>query len=134
MNFVAIGGLILDRCAFTESVTQYLNNLSNNKSLNKSLLSDDSDLSEIMKKCISQLKLLRSNCPTVQLWIQYFNCIIIILNFYHAEQSGDFELHLKCIKEMIPYFQASGHLNYSKSANLYHHDMMELKTFKFKRL
>lgn len=46
--------------------------------------------------------------------------------FIRAERTGDWDLHLDSVKEMIPYFHAAGHLNYAKSAHLYYQDMITL--------
>ncbi|GBN73034.1 hypothetical protein AVEN_44198-1 [Araneus ventricosus] len=37
-----------------------------------------------------------------------------------------FQAHLNCVEEMLPYFQASGHFLYAKSAHLYLQDMLQL--------
>ena len=46
-----------------------------------------------------------------------------MLNFFKAERTGDWKLHLHCIREMIPYFHSAGHFPYAKSARLYLHKM-----------
>lgn len=46
--------------------------------------------------------------------------------FIRAERSGDWQLHLHSIKQMLPLFHASGHLHYAKSAHLYVQQMEEL--------
>jgi len=43
-----------------------------------------------------------------------------------AERIGDWQAHLNCVKEMLPYFHASGHFPYAGSAHLYHQDMLQL--------
>ncbi|KAK4885458.1 hypothetical protein RN001_001729 [Aquatica leii] len=54
--------------------------------------------------------------PTAQLWIQYFRMVSIAKEFIRAERMGDWQAHLNSVKEMLPYFHASGHLPY---ANVY---------------
>ena len=44
-----------------------------------------------------------------------------MLNFFKAERTGDWKLHLHCMREMIPYFHVAGHFPYAKSARLYLH-------------
>ena len=63
---------------------------------------------------------------TSKLWIQYYRQVSLMRLFIRAERLGDWELHLYCIKEMLPYFHAAGHLAYAKSAQLYIQQMMEL--------
>ncbi|GBN69821.1 hypothetical protein AVEN_121510-1 [Araneus ventricosus] len=40
---------------------------------------------------------------------------------------GDWQAHLNCVKEIFPYFHASGHYPYAKSAHLYLQDMLQLE-------
>lgn len=53
--------------------------------------------------------------------------VAIAKEFIRAERMGDWQAHLNCIKEMLPFFHASGHLPYAKSAHLYLQDMLKLK-------
>lgn len=64
--------------------------------------------------------------PTARLWVQYFQMISIAKEFIRAERIGDWDSHLNSIKQMLPYFHASGHHNYAKSAHLYVQDMIQL--------
>ena len=40
-------------------------------------------------------------------------------HFIIAERTGNWELHLYCVRQMIPHSHAVGHLHYAKSASLY---------------
>ena len=51
----------------------------------------------------------------------------IMCTFIKAERTGIFLLHQQSIKSMLPYFAASGHLNYSKSAYCYLQQMQDLQ-------
>ncbi|KAK3932952.1 Elongation factor 4, partial [Frankliniella fusca] len=68
------------------------------------------------------------NGRTQKLWVQYFRCVEIVTLFIAAERSGNFKLHLHCIGKMLPFFHASGHLNYAKGAHLYLQQMNSLET------
>lgn len=61
---------------------------------------------------------------------QLFNqrIVSVLKDFIAAERMGDWNLHLHTIERMIPYFHASGHFPYAKSAQLYLQDMQELPT------
>lgn len=61
-----------------------------------------------------------------QLWMQYMDCINVIKLYIEAKRSGNWHLYLRCIREMLPIFYASGHLAYAKSAKLYLQDMSNL--------
>lgn len=82
---------------------------------------------EIKNKFLFHLRSLKNNGPTSELWVQYFHMVTILKKIIEAEKSGDFELHLKCVEQMIPYFHASGHFLYAKSAHLYLQDMTKLE-------
>jgi len=52
--------------------------------------------------------------------------IDLLRRFLRAPRMGDFLLYLGTLEEMLPYFAASGHNNYPKSAHVYIQDMIEL--------
>lgn len=76
---------------------------------------------------LSNAKGIENRSPTATLWIQYFHTYILMKYFIKAEYMGDWNLHLKCVRNMTPYFQAVCHLNYAKSAHLYLQDMLSLE-------
>ena len=43
----------------------------------------------------------------------------ILRKYIRAERTGNWELHLQAVSEMLPYLAASGHNNYTKSAWVY---------------
>lgn len=53
--------------------------------------------------------------------------LTIVRSFIKAERTGDWFGHLTQVERMIPYFHASGHFHYAKSAHLYLQDMLALK-------
>jgi len=53
---------------------------------------------------------------TSKLWLQYMEMVDILHLFIKAERTGDWMLHLKSLQEMLPFFAASGHNLYAKSA------------------
>ena len=50
----------------------------------------------------------------------------IIRKFIKAERTGNWRLHLESVREMLPFFAASGHTLYEKSAHVYVQSMLEL--------
>ena len=50
-----------------------------------------------------------------------------MLHFIRAEGTGNRELHLHCVQEMIPNFHAAGHLPYAKTARLYLQQMNSIE-------
>ena len=60
--------------------------------------------------------------PTDKLWSAYYHMIDVMKKFVAAERMGDWVSHLEAVREMLPYFHASGHHICAKSAHLYLQD------------
>ena len=58
---------------------------------------------------------LTTNC-TAALWLQYMDMVSILQTFIRAERTGNWQQHLLAVRKMLPYFVASGHNLYLKSA------------------
>ncbi|CAG2254537.1 unnamed protein product [Mytilus edulis] len=56
------------------------------------------------------------NNRTARLWIQYSQMLEILRTFIKAERTGNWDLHLQSVYNMLPYFAAAGHNLYAKSA------------------
>lgn len=54
------------------------------------------------------LRLMRSKGATTKLWVQYFEMVKLVKQFIEGESSGNWKLHVEIIKNMLPYFHASG--------------------------
>ena len=70
----------------------------------------------------------KKSSRTSALWVQYMDMIDILRKFIRAERTGNWELHLQALQDMLPYMAASGHNSYTKSALLYLQQMSNLKT------
>lgn len=81
----------------------------------------------LLEQFNKKLKEYEQRGPTAKLWTQYFHMVSIAKEFVRAERMGDWKAHLNSIREMLPYFHASGHFHYAKSAHLYLQDMLQLK-------
>ena len=79
-----------------------------------------SDLNEIVKT------IAQTGNRTALLWLQYMEIVEILRNFITAERTGDWSLHLSTVKQMLPYYAAAGHNQYTKSAYLYYQQMSNL--------
>ena len=66
------------------------------------------------------------NLRTAVLWIQYCE-MILLRKFIKAERTGNWELHLQSVRDMLPYFAAAGHSLYAKSAYIYITSMQNLE-------
>ncbi|KAI4474588.1 hypothetical protein M0804_014769 [Polistes exclamans] len=76
---------------------------------------------------IAQLNILKNRGPTAQLWVQYFECVVIALQFIEAERSGNWQLHLQSIRKMLPIFHAADRTNYAESVQIYLQDMVNIE-------
>ena len=56
---------------------------------------------------------------TARLWLQYLEQVSLIKLFLRAERTGQWDLHLYCVRDILPYFHAAGHLHYAKAAQIY---------------
>ena len=50
------------------------------------------------------------------MWLQCMDMIDILRKYIRAEHTGNWELHLQAVSEMLPYLAASVYNNYTKSA------------------
>lgn len=65
--------------------------------------------------------------PTWRLWVQFvFEDAMAYVGLFLAIRSGDWELHLACIKSMAPVFSAFDHLAYRKLIAQHLADVMSL--------
>ena len=78
-------------------------------------------------KLIEEEKQSIRNNPTACLWLMNIDMVTILQSFIKAERTGDSELHLKAVCDMLPYFAAAAHNLYTKSAYLYLQKITELK-------
>ena len=60
-----------------------------------------------------------SHNPTYCFWRQYMNMVEILLRFTRALRTGNWELYLASIAEMIPWFIYYDHTNYSRWATVF---------------
>jgi len=107
------------------------------KSLHEQLLSgdcaterilDDGTVQTFMTTMADIIDEQKQQSRTGKLWINYLEQVSILKMFLYAERTGDWKLHLQCIRRMIPYFHAAGHLAYAKSARLYLQQMETLES------
>ncbi|CAH2098341.1 unnamed protein product [Euphydryas editha] len=82
---------------------------------------------QITTKFEEALSMLESKGPTATLWVQYYRLVTLLKHFIEAERSGNWSLHLKTIRNMLPIFHSSGHFLYAKSSHLYLQDMLNLE-------
>lgn len=67
------------------------------------------------------------NSRTASMWFQYMDMVDILHRFIAAERSGNWVAHLTVLFEMLPYFAAAGHSNYTKAVYIHLQNMLRLK-------
>ena len=67
---------------------------------------------------IEKMESLKKN-RTACLWLQYMTLVQLVRNFLRSERLGNWNAHLACPHEMLPYLAASGHNDYTKSIHIY---------------
>lgn len=87
---------------------------------------NDPLLTKILHTLDECLQNIEKTSRTAKLWVRFLKKIDLALRFVYAERTGDWNLHLRCTTEMLPYFHASGHLPYAKSAHIYAQEMTKL--------
>lgn len=87
----------------------------------------NSDIEKMTTEFLNQLHTFRQMGPTSQLWVQYFECVVVAVQFIEAERLGDWKLHLQSVQKMLPLFHASGHIAYAKCAQIYLQEMANLE-------
>ena len=76
----------------------------------RSTMSDNSI--STMEELLTSLDHAASTSNTSKLWVDCFIKPVFIMMYVGAEREGDWPLHLVAVKQMLPYFFASSHLNY----------------------
>ncbi|PIK40129.1 hypothetical protein BSL78_23030 [Apostichopus japonicus] len=87
----------------------------------------ESDVLDSINEELERKKLSLSNLRTGTLWMQYMHMVDLLRLFIKAERTGNWNLHLSTIKEMLPFFAAAGHNLYLKSAYIYLQMMIQLE-------
>jgi hypothetical protein len=120
----------------SELPTEWNEDLDEAASLFKKLMEGDVSIeeaaaSDALQRINEQLtryaKSLKMSSRTSALWLQYMGMVDILRKYIRAERTGNWNLHLQAIQEMLPYRAASGHNLYTKSARLYVQQMSDLE-------
>ncbi|CAG9764512.1 unnamed protein product [Ceutorhynchus assimilis] len=100
-----------------------------NKQLNEDLLEDMLRKLAPLKEKVTQFESIgRESSFTFGYWLSFSKAVDLLLNLLRAERTADFELHLNCIQELLPYLIAGGRHLYAKWVPIYLRDMLEVKS------
>ncbi|KAJ8875549.1 hypothetical protein PR048_023444 [Dryococelus australis] len=84
-------------------------------------------LNEVIESLEKQKLELSKDIRTAKLWILYLKIFDVAKAFIWSEKTGNFEMHLNTVENMLPFFASSGHNNYVKYARVYIQDMREIE-------
>ena len=80
-----------------------------------------------MEELLTRLDHAASTSNTSKLWVDCFiKPVFIMMLYVRAEREGDWPLHLVAVKQMLPYFFASSHINYARYGLYYLRSMERL--------
>ncbi|CAH2009827.1 unnamed protein product [Acanthoscelides obtectus] len=130
LTFTALGIVICDSIEEKGEIKGVIASLMRVWQKNPLKLGDsdsDKDLKKMSDLFYTKLKQLKNNGPTAKLWVQYIEAVLIVLRFIEAERLGNWDLHLDCVRRMLPLFHAAGHFQYAKAAQIYLQDMVLLQ-------
>ena len=65
--------------------------------------------------------------PVARLWLSYTEMVQLLLLFIRSMRTADWQLHLHCIRKMLPFMFAYDHVNYSRFLSKFWCDMTVLK-------
>ena len=86
-----------------------------------------SETAELIYEIVQSAKERLSESRTARLWFQYLDLLQILGKNLRAERSGNLELYLQSLLEMLPYFAASGHNLYTKPTWMFVQSMFQLR-------
>ncbi|KAF4531292.1 hypothetical protein B566_EDAN016861 [Ephemera danica] len=119
----------LIRTIFNESEHSLQSELDKAKEIVEHLMENKILSSDICyTNTLSKLSDVSQKKRTSKLWSQYFHMVTLIRLFIRSERTGDWKLHMYCVRKMLPFLAAAGHLNYTKCAYLYYQSMQGLQS------
>ena len=117
---LVLGRIVLEGANVSEEEKrEILTMLTKMEELTPDKVEENASLVSTLTKLQNHLESLKENGPTAALWVQYFNMVTLMKKFIDSERRGDWDGHLACVQQMIPFFHASGHFQYAKCAHLY---------------
>lgn len=113
----------------TEADIQKLNDIHKlllDKSSDTEAVLDDPVVSKLAQALDDLAAVVANQSRTGKLWVNYLYQIQNLRLFIYAERTGDWDLHLYCVSEMVPILHAAGHLPYARSTRRYLDKMKQI--------
>ncbi len=120
-------------CAMTESHEQILRDVQhafhgNDKATAQQLISEvETELPEIQKIIQMFINEGVKQSATFGYWLMFLNGADLLLRILRLEREADFQLHLNCMCEVMPWLRAAGRTNYGKYMPVYVAEMKALE-------
>ncbi len=120
-------------CATTEAHEQILRDVQhafhgNDKATAQQLISEvETELPEIQKIIQMFINEGVKQSATFGYWLMFLNGADLLLRILRSEREADFQLHLNCMCEVMPWFRAAGRTNYGKYMPVYVAEMKALE-------
>lgn len=67
-----------------------------------------------------------TNGPLSAFWMSYIDMIELLLHMIRASREGNWELHLSCVRKMLPWCFSYNAINYARYMSAYYSDMTSL--------
>lgn len=105
---LALSEIILSLVSFTDEEGTYLNQLLTKLGNTNTKREIEGDaVKKIRAQFSSQLDALNDNGSIAILWVQYIRMVTIVKQFIEADRSGNWDLHLHSIQQMLPYVHSN---------------------------
>jgi len=72
------------------------------------------------------LHLRNTNGPLSAFWMSYIDMTKLLLHMIRASKEGNWELHLSCVRQMLPWCFSYDVINYARYMAAYYSDMTSL--------
>ena len=106
----AVGCIIMDKLKITDKACDELRRLYT-QYMDSSILPDEimksSELGNIILALQSEMKQKAFLSQTSKLWYRYYKQVDLMRMFLRSERFSDWELHLHCVRKMLPYLNAA---------------------------
>lgn len=128
LTYGAVAGLLLKNVIDEELLKeiQLINTEFFSEKISLEEIIDNESLQKVMNIIENKYSETENLNNTAKLWIQYLKQVEILQDFLRSERTGNWDLHISSMKNMLPYFHAAGHLHYAKCTRFYIQQLEEL--------
>lgn len=135
---LALNNMLMEELVpLNSSPTEWKRTLSESEGLFDDLMSKKRTLAEVESSQILEsiegercafIKNLIAKSRTAKLWLQFMEMVGILKSHIRSERTGDWQLLLDSLRNMLPYNAAAAHNSYTKCIYIFLQEMEKLKT------